>query len=86
MAKDILSEYGPNTHKPMRPGARSGGVTQARDVHNYQHPQGPTNLHHSGPGLGGDNYGHGQQPVCREREYGSQGIKGTNKGNRGSQR
>ena len=27
------------------------------DVHNYQHPQGPTNMHHEAPGLGGHNCG-----------------------------
>lgn len=47
----------------------------------YSPPQGPKSISHEGPGLGGDNYGNGSQPVCREHLYGSPGIGGTNKGN-----
>lgn len=52
----------------------------------YSPPKGPTSQSHSGPGLGGDNYGNGQQPVCREHLSGSPGIGGTNHGKAGSQK
>lgn len=52
----------------------------------YSPPQGPASQTHEGPGLGGDNYGNGQKPVCREDLSGSPGIGGTNHGNCGSQR
>lgn len=50
----------------------------------YSPPQGPSGQSHVGPGLGGDNYGNGQRPVCDDRESGSPGIGGTNHGNKGS--
>lgn len=40
----------------------------------YSAPVGPNGQMHQGPGLGGDNYGKGQQPVCNDRESGSPGI------------
>ena len=39
----------------------------------------------TGPGLGGDNYGNGQQPVCYEHLEGSPGLGGMNHSNSGSQ-
>jgi hypothetical protein len=51
----------------------------------YSPPVGPTNMGHKGSGLGGDNYGTSQQPVCRDRPVGSPGNGGTNHGNAGSQ-
>lgn len=51
----------------------------------YSQPTGPTSQMNKGPGLGGDNYGNGSQPVCRDRPVGSAGIGGTNHGNAGSQ-
>jgi hypothetical protein len=57
-----------------------GGKPTVKDL-SYSPPQGPTGFGHEGPGLGGDNYGNGQQPVCREHLSGSPGIGGTNKGN-----
>jgi hypothetical protein len=81
MAKDILSQYGPESHQPQRPRADSGGCTSARDVMNYRPPQGPSNINDpKGPGLHGANYGHGQKPVCGGGESGRPGIGGTNKG------
>lgn len=52
----------------------------------YATPQGPSSQSHEGPGLGGDNYGNGQQPVCRETLSGGPGIGGSNHGNSGTQR
>jgi hypothetical protein len=52
----------------------------------YSPPTGPTNIGNKGVGLGGDNYGNGSQPVCRDRPIGSPGIGGNNHGNAGSQR
>lgn len=61
MARDILGEFGPESAQRKAPGARHGGIMAVRDVHNYQHPQGPTNIGdgHS-PGLHGTNHGHDQ--------------------------
>jgi hypothetical protein len=50
MARDILSEYGHDAHKPQAARATKGGCTEARDVHNYKHPVGPKDQHHEGPG------------------------------------
>jgi len=72
--RDILGEYGPDAHKPQEPRARSGGEKSARDVHNYQPPQGPTNIHESGPGLHGDNHGNAHCPVAGRGEGGHPGI------------
>ena len=85
MARDILSEYGPEHHSPQQPRARSGGVEKARDVHNYQPPQGPTGHMQQGPGLHGDNHGNAFCPVAGRGEGGHAGIGGeTHRG--GSQR
>lgn len=61
-----------------------GGRPNVRELP-YSTPQGPAGQMHSGPGLGGDNYGTTQQPVCRETPRGSPGIGGTNHGKDGSQ-
>lgn len=58
----------------------SGGKLTPKGL-SYDTPKGPTSQSHTGPGLGGDNYGNGQQPYCRERESGSVGLGGTNHGN-----
>src|SRR6516225_9393923 len=65
--------------------ATSGGVTSARDVHNYSAPQGPTNIMESqSPGLHGSNSGNTRQPTGKSSS-GGPGIGGTNHGCCGSQ-
>lgn len=56
MSKDILDMYGPNSPSDQKPGARSGGVTQAKPLR-YDPPVGPKGISHEGPGLGEDNCG-----------------------------
>jgi len=85
MARDILSEYGRDSHQPQAPRARHGGEMDRRDVMNYKPPQGPSNLHHVGPGLGGKNLGHGQK-FTDHHESGHPGISHENHGNKGTQR
>jgi hypothetical protein len=68
----------------MSAGTRDGGKPNVGDL-NYSPPQGPNSIGHSGPGLGGDSYGVGNQPVCHDHEVGSPGIGGTNHGTCGSQ-
>ena len=56
MARDILSEYGPETKEGGRR-ASCGGVTEAKELP-YSPPVGPKNHMHEGPGLkGGTNHG-----------------------------
>lgn len=88
MPRDILREYGPEAHKPQAPRAQSGGVTRARDVHNYQPPKGPTNINDpESPGLHGDNHGHAHCPTgSRGGESGRPGLGATNIHKGGSQR
>lgn len=58
MPRDILSEYGKDSGAGNKPNATCGGVTSARDVRNYQAPQGPTSINDpKTPGLHGDNHG-----------------------------
>lgn len=57
MADDILSEYGRDSGAGQKPRATSGGVKTAKELP-YSHPQGPTNMHHQGPGLA-DHTNHG---------------------------
>jgi len=85
MARDILSEYGPDKEMHTASRASSGGVTSARDVMNYRAPQGPTNIMESQtPGLHGSNSGNARQPTGKSSS-GSPGIGGTNHGCCGSQ-
>ena len=58
---------------------RDGGKPNVGSIP-YSTPQGPSGQMHECPGLGGDNYGNGSQPVCRERESGSPGLGGSNHG------
>lgn len=82
MARDILSEYGPDSRSPQAPRAGSGGVTSAKELP-YSPPQGPTSLMHRGPGLGGDNCGNAgtQGPRSPDKATsGSPGLGGSNRG------
>jgi hypothetical protein len=56
---------------------RDGGKPNVKELPYSPPTGGPNTLNHEGPGLGGDNYGNGQQPVCNEREIGSPGLHGT---------
>lgn len=64
---------------------RDGGKPTMKPLP-YSPPKGPTGQMRSAVGLGGDNYGNGQKPVCRETPSGGPGIGGSNHGNKGSQR
>lgn len=58
MAKDILSEYGPDSASNQKPSASNGGQMPTRDVRNYCLPVGPSNINDSkSPGLHGTNHG-----------------------------
>lgn len=76
MAREILSDFGPDAHKPQEPRARSGGEKTARDVMNYSPPQGPSNINDAkSPGLHGDNHGTARCPTAG-RGSGSPGLHG----------
>lgn len=65
MARDILSEFGPNSPSDQKPGAVSGGVTEAKPLP-YSPPVGPKSINDgNSPGLHGTNHG----------ECGSQGKR-----------
>lgn len=83
MSRPILSEFGPDAHKPQAPRATSGGPTTAKPIP-YSPPQGPQGIMKEGVGLGGTNAGCGQRFDPGSRG-GSPGIGGTNHGNAGSQ-
>ena len=80
MARDILSEFGPESSQPQKARAESGGPTEARDVMDYQPPTGPKYIMRTGPGLrGGTNFGNagsqGKKAIYAEGS-GSPGIGG----------
>jgi hypothetical protein len=57
MARDILSEYGPDSPDRQMPRATSGGVKEAKPLA-YDPPKGPSNINDSkSPGLHGSNHG-----------------------------
>ena len=62
------------------PLTHGGGKPYCHDLP-YSTPKGPTDQGRQSPGLGGDNYGVSNQPVCHDREKGGPGIGGTNHGN-----
>jgi hypothetical protein len=77
MARDILSEYGPESSQPQAPRATTGGVKEAKPIANYKPPQGPTNINDpKNPGLHGQNHGMAKRPVASGTS-GSPGIGGT---------
>ena len=84
MARDILSEYGPDKASHDAGRATNGGQMPVRDVRNYAAPQGPKGIMQSGPGLHGSNSGNTRQPTGKSSS-GSPGIGGTNHGCCGSQ-
>ena len=89
MARDILSEYGPESPQHQAARATNGGKMPVRDVHNYSPPKGPLSIHDHGPGLHENNYGNcGTQGRHSEAvgTTGHPGIDHDNHGNKGSQR
>lgn len=57
MARDILSEYGPDSPSNQQPRATNGGIMPKKEIP-YSPPKGPTNMYHQGPGLANaTNYG-----------------------------
>ena len=85
MPRDILSEYGPESHQPQAPRASHGGFTSAKPT-SYSPPQGPTNINDpKSPGIHGDHHGNARCPTPGRGEGGHHGIGGMNHGNKGSQ-
>jgi hypothetical protein len=83
MSSDFFKDY-PSSRTQGGQRATNGGKQDPKPLP-YSTPVGPKSIGNSGPGLGGDSYGNGQQPVCRERPSGSPGIGGSNHGNAGTQ-
>jgi hypothetical protein len=54
MARDILSDYGPESKSGSRPS--NGGQMEKKEIP-YSPPKGPTSQMQQGPGLHGDNCG-----------------------------
>ena len=62
MARDILSEFGPDSRQPQAARATNGGQQTVKDIP-YSSPQGPSNINDpKSPGLHGENYGN--DPSC----------------------
>ena len=85
MARDILGEYGRDSHQPQAPRASNGGEMPVRDVMGYSPPKGPTNIMDpKSPGLHGHNCGNagtqGASSTSADGSSGSPGIGGGNKG------
>ena len=80
MARDILGEYGRDSHQPQAPRASNGGEMPVRDVMGYSPPKGPTNIMDpKSPGLHGHNCGNAGTQGARSTETddgGSAGIHG----------
>lgn len=57
MARDILSEYGPDSMNTQKPRATNGGQLTPKEP-NYHQPMGPMGINDSkSPGLHGENCG-----------------------------
>ena len=56
MARDILSEYGPDSPADQKPRASNGGDMPCKDLP-YDPPKGPTSHMQQSPGLHGTNHG-----------------------------
>ena len=90
MARDILSEYGRDSHQPQAPRAQSGGIMEAKP-NRYSPPMGPTNINDpKGPGLHGHNCGpcgtQGPYPTSVGRLSGAPGLHGGDNRGMGSNR
>ena len=58
MARDILSEYGPDSSQPQAERASGGGAMMPKPLP-YSPPKGPSNINDpKSPGLHGDNHGY----------------------------
>ena len=91
MARDILSEFGPEADKPQVARASGGGCMDVKNIP-YDAPVGPTTFAHQGPGLAQrNNYGNAGSQGKYSNEIatsGSPGITskgGKNEGKEGSQ-
>jgi hypothetical protein len=87
MAKDILSDFGPDSSNPQVARAKSGGPKSAGDVLNYKAPQGPSSVNNpKAPGLHGTVYPSGSQTTTlHSSSSGKPGLGGDNNKS-GSQR
>lgn len=56
MARDILSEYGPESPNSQTPSMSKNGPAECKDLP-YDPPKGPIGIGHKGVGLGGTNHG-----------------------------
>lgn len=57
MARDILSEYGPDSRSPQAPRATGGGAQTPKPIP-YSPPVGPSNIGDAkSPGIHGTNHG-----------------------------
>lgn len=82
MARDILSEYGPDTPKPQERSMSKNGPVDDKPLR-YSEPCGPIGIGHRGPGLGGTNLGNcGTQGNYDANcdTSGSPGLHGDNRG------
>jgi hypothetical protein len=85
MARDILSEFGPDSPNPQVARITKNGPVAERDVNKYQPPQGPIGIMRTpGPGHGGANLGccgtQGQRSSRGDGSGGSPGLHGDSKG------
>jgi hypothetical protein len=83
MARDILSEYGPDSPNPQASKMSGSGQVTCKPLR-YDPPKGPQGQGHSGPGLGGANLGNcgtqGRTTCASDYESGDAGLGGANRG------